>query len=70
MALWTKDSITRSPLIVYTRAEIAPDGLVRVVFNPADGGVVGIVYNVIGGEPVTVGNIEMLLEASGGLTGG
>ncbi len=67
--MWTKDSITKAPLILYVRTEIAPDGLVRVVYNPADGGVVGTVYNQIQGQPVSVESIEALLEAAGGLGG-
>ena len=69
MALWLKDTTSRPPMVVYHRAEPAPDGLLRLVYNPADGGVVGIVFNQIGGEPVSTTAIEALLEAAGGLTG-
>lgn len=51
MALWLKDT-TRAPMVVY---------------NPADSGVVGVVYNVIGGQPVTAEGLELLLEAAGGI---
>ena len=69
MAVWTKDSITHAPKIYYLRSEPAPDGLVRIVYNPEDGGVVATVFNQLQGEPVSVEVIEALLEAAGGLDG-
>lgn len=69
MAVWTKDTTTRAPMVVYHRVEPAPDGLVRIVFNPADGGVVGAVYNQIDSQAVSIEAIEALLEAAGGLDG-
>lgn len=68
MALWLKDATSRAPNTVFHRAEPAPDGLVRVVFNPEDG-VIALVHNQVNGGPATLSALESLLEASGGISG-
>ena len=67
--VWTKDSVTKAPLILYVRSEPAPDGLVRLTYNPADGGTIATVFNQLNGAAVTVESVESLLEATGGLGG-
>lgn len=70
MPLWTKDVVSRAPMTVYHRAEPGPDGLVRLIYNPDDGGVVALVHNQLNGEPVTQAALEAVLQASGGLIAG